>query len=46
MNIAKGNLQIQLLNRKGCFKVNISFRGKTFEEKKIKLKDDIIVRFS
>lgn len=43
MNIVKGNLQIQLLNRKGCFKVNISFRGKTFEGKKIKLKNDVSI---
>lgn len=37
------NSSIAELNRKGCVKVNISFTGKTIENKKIKLKDDVIV---
>ncbi len=40
------NSSIAELNRKGCVKVNISFAGKTIEKKKIKLKDDVIVRFA
>ncbi|CAB4124234.1 hypothetical protein UFOVP51_86 [uncultured Caudovirales phage] len=35
------NSKIVELDRKGCVKVNISFAGKTFEGKKIKLKDDV-----
>lgn len=32
------------LARKGCIKINISFSGKIAAGKKIKLKDDVIVR--
>lgn len=33
------------LNKKGCSKAFISFTGKTIEGKKIKLKDEVTIRF-